>query len=112
MNSISIIGGGIGGLTLGNFLKQHNIDFKIYESAPEIKAVGAGIAMAGNAGAFNDTGVLIHKTANSPYALFSLMSLFSKLICRVLAASSALILFLLMNMLMVCMVFSHYILNG
>ena len=49
MNSISIIGGGIGGLTLGNFLKQHNIDFKIYESAPEIKAVGAGIAMAGNA---------------------------------------------------------------
>lgn len=49
MNSISIIGGGIGGLTLGNFLKQQNIDFKIYESAPEIKPVGAGIAMAGNA---------------------------------------------------------------
>ena len=47
--SISIIGGGIGGLTLGNVLKQHNIDFKIYESAPEIKPVGAGIAMAGNA---------------------------------------------------------------
>lgn len=49
MNSISIIGGGIGGLTLGNVLKQHNIDFKIYESASEIKPVGAGIAMAGNA---------------------------------------------------------------
>lgn len=47
--SISIIGGGIGGLTLGNVLKQHNIDFKIYESALEIKPVGAGIAMAGNA---------------------------------------------------------------
>ena len=47
--SISIIGGGIGGLTLGNVLKQHNIDFKIYESASEIKPVGAGIAMAGNA---------------------------------------------------------------
>ncbi len=47
--SISIIGGGIGGLTLGNVLKQQNIDFKIYESAPEIKPVGAGIAMAGNA---------------------------------------------------------------
>ncbi|MBV6879718.1 FAD-dependent monooxygenase [Epilithonimonas ginsengisoli] len=46
---ISIIGGGIGGLTLGNVLKQHHIDFKIYESAPEIKPVGAGIAMAGNA---------------------------------------------------------------
>ncbi|WP_312418753.1 FAD-dependent monooxygenase [Epilithonimonas sp.] len=49
MNSISIIGGGIGGLTLGNFLKKQNIDFKIYESAAEIKPVGAGIAMAGNA---------------------------------------------------------------
>ena len=49
MNLISIIGGGIGGLTLGNVLKQQNIDFKIYESAPEIKPVGAGIAMAGNA---------------------------------------------------------------
>ncbi|WP_333851930.1 FAD-dependent monooxygenase [Epilithonimonas sp.] len=49
MKNISIIGGGIGGLTLGNFLKQQNIDFKIYESAPEIKTVGAGIAMAGNA---------------------------------------------------------------
>lgn len=47
--SISIVGGGIGGLTLGNFLKQQNIDAKIYESAPEIKPVGAGIAMAGNA---------------------------------------------------------------
>lgn len=47
--SVSIIGGGIGGLTLGNFLKQQNIDFKIYESAPEIKPVGTGIAMAGNA---------------------------------------------------------------
>lgn len=49
MNLISIIGGGIGGLTLGNFLKKQNIDFKIYESAAEIKPVGAGIAMAGNA---------------------------------------------------------------
>ncbi|WP_379964279.1 NAD(P)-binding protein [Epilithonimonas sp. UC225_85] len=35
--SISIIGGGIGGLILGNVLKQHHIDFKIYDSAPEIK---------------------------------------------------------------------------
>jgi len=49
MDSLSIIGGGIGGLTLGNVLKKHQIDFKIYESAFEIKPVGAGIAMAGNA---------------------------------------------------------------
>lgn len=49
MNSISIIGAGIGGLTLGNVLKQHHLDFIIYESAPEIKPVGAGIMMAVNA---------------------------------------------------------------
>ncbi|MCX8523473.1 FAD-dependent monooxygenase [Chryseobacterium formosus] len=49
MNEISIIGAGIGGLTLGNILKQHHLDFTIYESAPEIKPVGAGIMMAVNA---------------------------------------------------------------
>ncbi|WBV60968.1 FAD-dependent monooxygenase [Chryseobacterium camelliae] len=49
MNSISIIGAGIGGLTLGNILKQHHLDFTIYESAPEIKQVGSGIMMAINA---------------------------------------------------------------
>lgn len=49
MNTISIIGAGIGGLTLGNVLKQHQYDFTIYESAPEIKPVGAGIMMAVNA---------------------------------------------------------------
>jgi 2-polyprenyl-6-methoxyphenol hydroxylase-like FAD-dependent oxidoreductase len=49
MNSISIVGAGIGGLTLGNILKQQNIDFTLYESAPEIKPLGAGIMMAVNA---------------------------------------------------------------
>lgn len=49
MNSISIIGAGIGGLTLGNILKRQHIDFTIYESATKIKPVGAGIMMAVNA---------------------------------------------------------------
>ncbi len=49
MNPISIIGAGIGGLTLGNILRQHNLDFTVYESAPEIKPVGSGIMMAINA---------------------------------------------------------------
>ncbi len=49
MNTISIIGAGIGGFILGNILKQHEYDFTIYESAPEIKPVGAGIMMAVNA---------------------------------------------------------------
>lgn len=55
MNQISIIGAGIGGLTLGNVLKQHHLDFTIYESAPEIKPVGAGIMMAVNAMQIFDT---------------------------------------------------------
>lgn len=49
MNTISIIGAEIGGLTPGNILKQHGYDFTIYESAPEIRPVGAGIMMAVNA---------------------------------------------------------------
>lgn len=55
MDSISIIGAGIGGLTLGNVLKQHQYDFTIYESAAEIKPVGAGIMMAVNAMQIFDT---------------------------------------------------------
>ena len=49
MNTISIIGAGIGGLALGNILKQQSYDFTIFEAAPEIKPVGAGIMMAVNA---------------------------------------------------------------
>ncbi len=47
--SVAIIGGGIGGLTTALALKKANIPFKLYEAAPEIKAVGAGIIMANNA---------------------------------------------------------------
>ncbi|MBP2615529.1 FAD-dependent monooxygenase [Chryseobacterium jejuense] len=49
MSTISIIGAGIGGLTLGSVLQQNGYNFTIYESAPEIKPVGAGIMMAVNA---------------------------------------------------------------
>ena len=70
---ISIIGGGIGGLTLGNFLKQRNIDFKIYESAPEIKPVGAGIAMAGNAMQIFDTLGLKEKIENAGIKMHALI---------------------------------------
>ncbi len=45
----AIIGGGIGGLTTAIALKQAGIDFEIFESAPELKPVGAGIVMASNA---------------------------------------------------------------
>ncbi len=46
---IAIIGGGIGGLTTAIALKQSGIDFEIFEAAPELKPVGAGIVMASNA---------------------------------------------------------------
>jgi 2-polyprenyl-6-methoxyphenol hydroxylase-like FAD-dependent oxidoreductase len=46
---ISIIGAGIGGLTTALTLRRLGHDVSLYESAPEIKPVGAGIVMANNA---------------------------------------------------------------
>src|SRR5271166_1938067 len=40
---VAIVGGGIGGLTLALALERHGIDSRVYEAAPEIKAVGVGI---------------------------------------------------------------------
>ncbi len=49
MLKVAIIGGGIGGLTTAISLQQEGIDFELYEAAPELKPVGAGIVMASNA---------------------------------------------------------------
>ena len=43
MNDVLIVGAGIGGLTLALELHAKGIPCRIYESAPEIKAVGVGI---------------------------------------------------------------------
>jgi 2-polyprenyl-6-methoxyphenol hydroxylase-like FAD-dependent oxidoreductase len=48
-NTILIIGGGIAGLTTALSLQQKNIDFTVFEAVDEIKAVGAGITLSGNA---------------------------------------------------------------
>lgn len=48
MNGI-IIGGGIGGLTAAIALRQRGISVTVYEAAPELRSVGAGIIMATNA---------------------------------------------------------------
>lgn len=45
----AIIGGGIGGITAAIALDQSGIDFEIFEAAPELKPIGAGIVMASNA---------------------------------------------------------------
>jgi 5-methylphenazine-1-carboxylate 1-monooxygenase len=42
-DDIVIIGGGIGGLTLGLMLHRHGLPCRIFEAAPEIKPLGVGI---------------------------------------------------------------------
>jgi salicylate hydroxylase len=47
---IAIIGGGIGGLTAAHALRgQGYDDVHVYESAPELKEIGAGVALGPNA---------------------------------------------------------------
>ncbi|HYH15699.1 MAG TPA: FAD-dependent monooxygenase, partial [Flavisolibacter sp.] len=47
--NISIIGGGIAGLTTAIALQKLGISYTLFESAPAIKAVGAGLVLAANA---------------------------------------------------------------
>lgn len=49
MKKIAIIGAGIGGLTAALAFKQKGFNITVYESATEIKPVGAGIGIANNA---------------------------------------------------------------
>ena len=46
---IIVIGGGIGGLTTAIALNKLGVDVEVYERAPELREVGAGIALASNA---------------------------------------------------------------
>jgi 2-polyprenyl-6-methoxyphenol hydroxylase-like FAD-dependent oxidoreductase len=49
MKNITIIGGGIAGLTTAIALKKIGIETTIFEAAPEIKPVGAGLGLGANA---------------------------------------------------------------
>ncbi len=46
---ISIIGGGIGGLCAAIALQKQGLEVSVYEAAPELKPVGAGVGLAANA---------------------------------------------------------------
>lgn len=46
---VAIIGGGIGGLTAARALGRRGIEVAIYESAPELREIGAGVALGPNA---------------------------------------------------------------
>ncbi|MGC1240413.1 MAG: FAD-dependent monooxygenase [Chryseosolibacter sp.] len=55
---IAIIGGGIGGLTLAIALQRKGFSVKVYEGAPKIQPLGAGLGLAANAvKAFMDIGI-------------------------------------------------------
>jgi len=43
---VNIIGGGIGGLALANALQLVGIDFRLFEQAPQLTEVGAGIGIS------------------------------------------------------------------
>jgi salicylate hydroxylase len=49
MTRVAIIGGGIGGLTAARALCQRGIEVAIYEAAPELREIGAGVALGPNA---------------------------------------------------------------
>ncbi len=49
LNTIAIVGGGIGGLTMALTLKRNNQKFKLFEKSNEFKEIGAGIGIASNA---------------------------------------------------------------
>ncbi|MGH2888099.1 MAG: FAD-dependent monooxygenase [Solirubrobacteraceae bacterium] len=49
MTRVAIIGGGIGGLVAAHALVRRGIDVAVYEAAPELREIGAGVALGPNA---------------------------------------------------------------
>src|SRR6476659_6474536 len=45
---VAIVGGGIGGLTAALALLRAGIDVEVYEQAPELKELGAGVQISSN----------------------------------------------------------------
>ena len=45
---VAIVGGGIGGVAAANALLQRGMDVRLYEQAPALTEVGAGVAIQPN----------------------------------------------------------------
>jgi salicylate hydroxylase len=67
---VAIVGGGIGGLTLAIRLAQAQLAVQVYEQDVELREIGAGIAIGGNATRLlKDLGVDLTPIANVPPTL-------------------------------------------
>jgi len=67
---VAIVGGGIGGLTLAASLLQQSIPVEIFEQDTELREIGAGVAISGNATRLlQGLGIDLAQVANMPPAL-------------------------------------------
>src|SRR5271169_5364756 len=48
MDNVAIVGGGIGGLATALALVRRGIDVEVYEQAPELRELGAGVQISAN----------------------------------------------------------------
>jgi len=67
---VAVIGGGIGGLTLATSLLQQSISVQVFEQDAELREIGAGVAIGGNATRLLERlGVDLARVANMPPAV-------------------------------------------
>ncbi|MGH8966977.1 MAG: FAD-dependent monooxygenase, partial [Actinomycetes bacterium] len=64
---VAIVGGGLGGLTLAISLLRRSVSVEVFEQAAELREIGAGVAIAGNATRLlRELGVELGKVGNIP----------------------------------------------
>jgi salicylate hydroxylase len=67
---VAIVGGGIGGLTLAASLLRQSVSVEIFEQDTELREIGAGVAIAGNATRLLERlGIDLAQAANIPPTL-------------------------------------------
>jgi 2-polyprenyl-6-methoxyphenol hydroxylase-like FAD-dependent oxidoreductase len=67
---VAIIGGGVGGLTLAASLAQQSMSVQVFEQDTELREIGAGVAIGGNATRLLEClGIDLARVANMPPSL-------------------------------------------